>query len=207
MYQLTKPLPFKPILWIVALVFGLSLLYLAFGDRSVHPPTLLSTSPADQSINVPLQKDLEFNFSSVISAPDFTVTSTPPASWDLDLAGTSTLLVSPRSALSPTTKYSLILAWKTTLLTTLSFETIASQTDTELIKNIKDEAKRDYPLAPYLPYQTSLYDVSYLAPRVLVINLKNPNLTSEEVIDEVKLWVASKLGSVESHEYSVVTSP
>ncbi len=72
---------------------------------------------------------------------------------------------------------------------------------------MKDELARDYPLAQKLPYSTPDYRVVYSSPMTLEITLKNSNLTSVEVIDEIKSWVTKNGGDVANHKYVIAPAP
>ena len=59
---------------------------------------------------------------------------------------------------------------------------------------------RDYPLATKVPYENNDIKIVYSAPMALEITLKNPNLTSAEVIEAVKSWVTQNGGDADAHK-------
>lgn len=185
-------------------LFLASLIFLLW-PKSPKLPPLKSSVPADGAVSVALASPVTFVFDVVVSLADFSLSSTPSLKWTLSQPNSNTILASRSPAFQPSTTYSLSLSWRNQPLTALSFTTIKAQVDPLLLQQMEEELARDYPLANFTPYETSLYRVVYLAPLVLEITLKNPNLTSEEAIADIRRWVTSKGGDATAHTYTVTT--
>lgn len=169
-------------------------------------PELISSSPANNSTNFSVVGPIELKFNSTISASDFLLSSIPEMTWALQQQDGFSLTASHTATLQAKTQYVLKISWRNKIINTITFNTEATQTDYELIKNVKKEVNRDYPMAMFTPYSTSGYLVVYSTPLTLEITIKNPNLTRGEVIDEVKSWVTENGGDVAAHKF-VIANP
>lgn len=201
-----KLLASKKFLLVLAILTFVALL-LNWARPSLVPPTLISSAPANNSRNVGLTAPLELQFDGPVDPADFSLTSVPEAPWNINSVSAATLSLSltPTQSLAQNTKYTLNILWQGRSLTTLVFTTESTQTDRVLLDRLAAELQRDYPLANFVPYETALYRVIYISPRVLEITLKNPNFTSEEAINDIRQWVTSKGGDAASHTYTVAT--
>lgn len=184
---------------------GLALLTLAlsFFLPQANKPTLISSTPHTNSTKYSLIDPLEFKFRNSVLATDFSLSSTPVSEWVITQKDVQTLSATHPKPLSPSTQYTVNILWKGQFLASLTFTTIASQTDYELLDRLETELARDYPLANFVPYTTVQYRVIYTAPLTLEITLKNPNISSDEAVADIQSWVKSQGVDPASHKYVV----
>jgi hypothetical protein len=194
-------LKYKKNILIILGVF--TLIFLLIGNKGEPKPKITSLFPADKSDNVDLRFVPKYQIDIPIILSEFTITSVPNINFQLSQPNEDTLAATHTLAFQPATAYTITLSYQNQVLQTHSFTTIKSQEDPLLIQNMKDELARDYPLAQKLPYTTSQYRVVYSAPMTLEITIKNPNLTSQEAIEEIKTWVIKNGGNVEAHKYTI----
>lgn len=168
-------------------------------------PMIISSSPPNNAINFGVISSVELNFDMPIRSSDLTVSSTPDSDWKIDQKENDSIIISHTKTLETRTPYTLNIYWKGKSINSIKFTTEATQTDYKLIKKITNEVNRDYPLSLFTPYETSQYSVVYLSPLNLGITIKNPNLTSQEAIDEIKTWVKKNGGDVEAHKYTTTS--
>lgn len=166
-------------------------------------PTLLKSIPPNNSNNISTIKPITLEFEGVVISSDFAIVSSPEHSFDIKQIDNYSLSVVPTKQLTPEIKYSLSVVWKNNPLTTLIFTTQHTETDYELLKNVKAEIAKNYPLATLMPYETSNYKVLYSGPLTLEITSKNPNLKSQELIDSVKSWVIQNGADASAHKYVI----
>lgn len=193
--------------YILIVVGLLSFIFLLIGKKYPSLPRVTSFSPNDNSQSIDLRAVPTYQVDISPTLSDFTLTSTPNVNFTLSLPSPNTLLANHSLAFQPATTYTLTLSWQGHILQTHTLTTIKSQEDPLLIQNMNDELARDYPLAQKLPYNIPSYRLVYSAPMTLEITLKNPNLTSAEVIDEVKSWVTSVGGNADAHKYVISDKP
>lgn len=144
--------------------------------------------------------------SSVDDLNDFQVSSIPDQKWELKVIDNQIISAHPSTPLLPNTNYTIKIIWKDKTIHQFVIRTEDTQTDYELLKKLDDELARDYPLARLVPYEESAYRVIYLEPLTLGITIQNPNLTSSEVIEEIKKWVKDNGGDPEKHSYKITPS-
>lgn len=185
----------------------LTFIFILLSKKTTTLPIITAFTPVDQSQNVDLRAIPKYISDTPLLLSDLELSSSPPFNLQLTTVDQNTFTATHALAFQPATTYTLTLSWKGHPLQTHSFTTIKSQEDPLLIQNMKDELKRDYPLAQLLPYTTSQYRVVYSAPLTLEIALKNPNLTSEEVIAEIKNWVTKNGGDATIHRFTTTISP
>jgi len=137
---------------------------------------------------------------------DFQVSSIPDQKWELKVIDNQIISAHPSTPLLPNTNYTIKIIWKDKTIHQFVIRTEDTQTDYELLKKLDDELARDYPLARLVPYEESAYRVIYLEPLTLGITIQNPNLTSSEVIEEIKKWVKDNGGDPEKHSYKITPS-
>lgn len=185
-----------------AIVVIIMVFFLKNHDRV---PSLVSVNPASGFSKLSVIKPITLVFNQDVSPKDILVTSNPPAEFNI-VNGVSAyhLLLSPVKPLIQNTPYTITISYKNQPLHTLSYKTEETQTDYELIDQIKGEIARDYPLADKIPYETASFKVVYSAPLTLEIRLKNSTLSQDAAISQVKSWVSSNGVDVENHKYVVV---
>lgn len=186
--------------FIAVVAFTLSLI-----KPKLIPPVLLSSNPQNNQAKVSTILPVELKFKEKVSNNEFTVTSVPETSWVPTQKDETTILLTHPKQLMPAKQYLLTISWNGTEITKLSFTTEDTQQDYEVIKNVKDEITKNYPLAKLMPLETSNFRVIYSEALTLEITIKNPNLTSAEVIEEVKSWVTQNGGNTSAHKYVIAT--
>lgn len=190
----------KKFLFSLSLIALVALAFSFIKPRSVLPE-LMRSSPANNQTNVGVLAPVELQFKGDVDPRDLALASTPNVSWEIIPRSDTAVVFTHEKPLQAKTKYSLTLSWRGQPLTTLSFETEATQTDYELIKNTKALLARDYPLAGLIPYDTPLYRVVYSAPLTLQITLKNPTTTKDQATTDIQAWVKSGGQDPATHQY------
>ena len=180
----------------------LTIIFLLLGNKKNPLPQIINFTPADGSQNIELRAIPSYLSDIPLTLSDLTITTTPPHSLTLTSSNPTMITATHSLAFQPATTYTITLSWRGNILQAHSFTTVKSQEDPLLIQNMKDELARDYPLAQKLPLNTSQFRVVYSAPMTLEITIKNPNLTSQEAIDEIMIWVKKSGGDVEAHKYT-----
>ena len=188
------------------LILGIITLIIFIYSLSPVKPTLISTTPINNSQDFGINQSIRIEFSSKINSSDFTVTSTPQEKWDVISTESKTIDLRHELSLKPNTKYNIDIFWKSKPYLTLTFKTLQTQTDTTLLQDLKNEQTRNYPLIRFTPYENLNYSVVYLSPMTLQITPKTKVLTDEEMINSVKAWVTNNGGDAASHKYTVVDS-
>lgn len=184
-------------------IFILVILLFSLLKSSIIPPTLIVSNPTNNANKFSTMNPLELKFKESVINSDFDVISSPENIWTVNQLTDTALTITHQKQLFSGTKYLLTLNWKGKYFATLNFTTEETQKDFELIKNVKEEIAKNYPLATLMPYETPRFRVVYSGPLTLEITIKNPNLTSEEVIDEVKAWVTRNGANAEEHKYNI----
>lgn len=166
-------------------------------------PTITSTTPVQLMQNYPIFNPLIFSFKEPVLVSQTRFTLSPNIPFDLVQTKENIITLTPKRPLQPSTRYTVSVFWEDREIYSLDFTTQASQTDAALLESMRVELGRDYPLGQKLPLNTPQYRVVYSAPLTLEITSKNPNLTSEELIDEIKSWVAQNGGDASAHKYVI----
>lgn len=169
-------------------------------------PQITNFTPPDNSQKIDLRAAPSYLFDTPVAIEDLIISSTPTFNFTLTSENQNTISATHSLAFQPATTYVITITLNDKVLQTHSFTTLATQEDPLLIQSMNEELARDYPLAQKLPNSTSFYRVVYSSPMTLEITLKNSNLTSAEVIDEVKSWVEKNGGDVSAHKF-VITTP
>lgn len=190
----------------VILVAGLVLLIIyivTWVIRGDDVPEITLTNPSDGSQGIAIYTQINYQFNQDVSLQDISFHFTPEVATTITQKSQGFLILTPKRTLQPATTYTIIPSWRGEKLPALSFTTQVTQTDPLLIENMKTELERDYPLGQKLPLNTSQYRVVYSSPLTLEITIKNPNLTSQEVIDEIKSWVTKNGADASTHKYVI----
>lgn len=188
----------------LATIVALAVVISFVSSLSQPKPSLVGVSPKDQATNVSLTDPIVYTFvEQNLTASDFSLNSSPNHQWTLSINGNG-VIATPQSHLDSEKKYTLTLQWKGQTVSTITLTTQPTQTDYQLIDEIKNEVAQDYPLAAQIPYETNLLRVVYSAPLTLEITLKSPVLSSAQAISQVKAWANSKGGDASVHKYIVI---
>jgi hypothetical protein len=183
---------------VVLVVFLISL----FIKKPEPTPKLISSLPASGSSAVGLNQSVRLAFDLPVSATDLTIVSIPAEAWVASNLTPESIELTHKYFFQPYTDYQLTVKQGATTLANLTFTTITSQSDPRLVQSIEEQMAIDYPLSRATPYDTPQFSVVYSSPLTLEITLKNTNLTSQEVIDNVKAWVTGNGGDPEAHHYT-----
>lgn len=185
---------------ITIIIFGFS-----FFKSKPASPNLLAVDPKTGYTKLSTIKPISLIFDKNVDLKDFSISSTPSSEWDIRQLDSKSILITPKLQLLPETKYNLAVNWSTTTITNLLYTTEATQKDYELIKNVNKEIENNYPLAKYIPTNESNFSLVYSDILTLNITIINPNLSSSEIIDEVKSWVTKNGGDVTAHKFVIAT--
>ena len=171
-------------------------------------PQLLISSPTQNARSSSLTDPIQLKFDQPIDPSLLTISSIPAESWSIESGlDNNSITLKSKQYLRVDTNYSLSIVYKNIQITTLNFKTMTQQGDPRYTQEVLSELERDYPLAAKTPLTTSQYRVVYSSPMTLEITLKNSNLTSAEVIDEVKSWVTKNGGDSIAHKYVIARAP
>lgn len=202
MYQYLKS--HKVITLLTALSLGILIVSLIIKPINAVP-LVVSSNPTPNATKVDFSNPVSFILNRDIDSTQISLTSVPEESWSLKDNSDKIITFVPSQYLRINKEYVLSLSYSGKIIYTLGFTTIDQQSEPRYIQEVNNEVKRDYPLAIKTPYEQSGFSVVYSAPLTLEITLKNPNLTSQEVIDEVKAWVKSNGGDVGAHKYIIAS--
>lgn len=192
---------------IVLAVLTIIIFVLSFFIRKPEPtPQLISSIPLNKSTRVGLDQTIKLAFDLPVESQSVEVESVPAEEWTITNLSPSSIELSAKYFFLPHTNYRLTIKKGAVQLGSYEFTTVISQSDPRLVQSIEEQMKIDYPLSRILPLQSPVYRVVYSAPLTLEITVTNPNLTSQEVIDEVKSWVTQNGGDASAHKY-VIASP
>ena len=189
--------------YLIVILTILSLGFLLFNKKTPPIPQITVYAPKNLSQGIDLRASPNYALDNPSAFDELSIKSSPPINFKLEILNQNAIIATHSLAFQPATTYAVTLYWKDQIILTHSFTTIKSQEDPLLIQNMKDELARDYPLAQKLPLNTTQYRVVYSAPLTLEISIKNPNLTSAEIIEEVKSWVAQNGGDSSAHKYVI----
>lgn len=179
-----------------------TILSLVLKPRDVVPK-VVSSSPANGSTNVTHFDSIEFVFDHPLDQELVLAQSIPAEDWVVTPSGTNVVVLRPKKYLRVDTPYSLSLRYAGEEIYSLSFKTIPQQSDPRYAQQVVEDLRRDYPLAHIVPHETPLYRIVYTSPLALEITIINQNLTSQEIIAEVKSWVSQNGGDASSHKYTI----
>lgn len=192
----------KKILLISLAALALGSLLISF--LSPSNPKLISSTPSNSGNLSDPNLPITLQFDRQVDLADFGFTITPSETINSANLDSNTIQINFGKSLLINTKYLISINYKSRPLTQLSFTTNAPpgiQYDARLNQNIQSELDTQYPLIAKTPYNTSSYRVVYSAPMTLEITLKNPSLTSEEVVAEIKGWITQNGGDATTHKY------
>jgi len=188
------------LLGIVALVFLLiSLLTNPLSD----PPKVIQSSPLPGSSTVRHADSILVRFDQAIDTSLLTITSVPEEVWNISPGFLEEITLTPKQYFRVDTDYVLNLSYEDEPLYSLNFKTIPQQSDPRYAQEVVQDLAKNYPLASKIPFENTLFRIVYLSPLTIEITNKNPNLTSQEIIDEVRSWVSQNGGNAADHKYVV----
>lgn len=187
---------------ITLFVFLVSILY----NPKTPIPTVISASPKHNSKNISVTENILVKFDQTVDLSKIVVTSVPEEEWSLKSStDKSVVALESKQYLLADSDYAISIYHESQLVTVLNYKTIAQQGDPRYTQTVLKEMDRDYPLATKFPYSGPNFRLIYDAPLTIGITIKNPNLTSQEVIEEVKEWVSQNGLSSVSHKYIIST--
>lgn len=170
-------------------------------------PKAINSIPKPDAKNSDVFSSVFIQYDKDVLVDDLSVVSTPSEDWSLKQTNKTSIEISHKLALHPSTKYELIVSWKSRPLVPLIFTTQASQGDPRLVQTLTEELNRDYPLSKQTPYTNDAYYVVYSAPMTLEITIKNENILPEKAFSEIRAWVTSVGGDADAHKYVINDEP
>lgn len=194
---------------LVLLGITLAMLVVSFLYRPSKPlPRVTSTSLAGSSTKVGYFDPVSVRFNQSINPSLISIKSMPEESWEITAAtgDPTTIILNHVQYFRVNTEYSLTIFYNNEQIHVLKFRTAPQQSDPRYVQEVNNEIARDYPLATKVPYENSNFKIIYSSPLTLEITIKNPNLTSTEIIAEVKSWVTQNGGNASAHKY-IISSP
>jgi len=170
-------------------------------------PKLISTTPTVNYQQASVTDPIILEFDQPIDPTLVAAVSTPNEIWDISNGvDRNTIVLKSKQYLHADTNYLLNVSYNKEEIISLKFKTIEQQGDPRYTQEVLLEMKRDYPLSTSLPFANSTFRAVYSSPLTLEITIKNPNLTSVEVIEEVKKWVKENGGDPDKHDYKIAPS-
>lgn len=168
-------------------------------------PKLVGSNPKNNGIQTNFNAPTTLEFDSKIDLKDLSFTIIPEEVFNPVQISEKKINLIFQQPLRIKTTYSINLFFKGKQFSQLNFSTPESQKDARFNLEVQKNMENKYPLMAITPYETSQFKTEYIDPLTLGITIKNPNLTSQEVIDEVKAWVTQNKGDVNSHKYVIST--
>jgi len=162
---------------------------------------LLTTTPALNQKNVPLNQIITLSFNQNVNQKNFSIVSFPDFKYQLEKKEKN-ITIKPEENLTADTKYSLeikdqdssfyfnlvfLTKDQPTLPTPTDIKT--GQGDPDAYQNMVQEISQNYPLFNKTPHQAENWLADYLEPKKLIIVYKkgiNLNLVKKEVFDWMK---------------------
>ena len=164
---------------------------------------LLTTTPALNQKNVPLNQIITLNFNQNIDQKNFSIAPYPDFKYQLEKKEKN-IIIKPEENLASNTKYSLEIkdqdsSFYFNLVFFTEDESIipplvptdikTGQGDPDAYQNMVQEISQNYPLFNKTPHQTENWIADYLEPKKLIVVYKkgiNLNLVKKEVFDWIK---------------------
>lgn len=196
---------------ILVLLLGITLIMIVVSlvYKPIRPlPTIISTSLTTNSTKVNYFDPVWLKFDQSINPSLISIKSIPEESWSVGLVegDPTSIVLNHARYFHVNTDYSLTIFYDSQQINVLKFRTAPQQNDPRYVQEVNSGMARDYPLATKIPFENNSFKIVYSAPLTLEITSKNPNLKSQELIDEVKSWVTQNGGDASAHKY-VVASP
>jgi len=182
-------------------------IYLYFSQKKTirqTPIAITNSVPTEGSVNVSVFDSITINFNQTIDPASLYISSEPSENWDVVQRTQNSVVIEHNQYLKVATLYRITILQKGTLVGTLNFETAHDQNDPRQLQSLQSELDKNYPLASLTPYQTLNYRVVYSAPLTLEIDIKDPNVIQQNIIQEVQSWVKSNGVDPTTHKYDIV---
>lgn len=172
-----------------------------------NPPTdqvkVLSSSPLPNSTSVRHTDSIIIRFDLPVDTALLAASSIPEEVWNITSNYPTEIVLTSKQYFRVDTQYVLNLVYDGSPIYTLNFKTIPQQSDPRYAQEVVQELANNYPLASKIPFENTLFRIVYVSPLTIEITNKNPNLTSQEIIDEVRSWVTQNGGNAIDHKYIV----
>ena len=195
----------KKIIIILSLITFVVVIIALFTKPATPLPQIVSTSPISNSRNVNYFDPIIIKFDQKVDPARISIASLPEEKWSINLSDNNSIILNHAQYFRVDTKYTLDIFYDEQLLSTLAFTTIHQQSDPRYVQSVVKQMEEEYPLATKIPFENSSFLIKYTSPLTISITIKNPSLTSQEIIDEVKSWVKSSGGDVDAHKYIIAT--
>lgn len=175
------------------LIFALSLLFQG-------TPKLVETNLINGQTNVDLNTELVLVFDKPVNQKKVRVISTPPDDYTLTKDAPAKLRASHSRSFYQDTNYVVEIYYNNSLVQALSFHTQKSESNPRDLQVIQEEVERDYPVAAKLPLTKSNYQIVYVAPLTLQVELYDESLDQRLIAKEIAAWLQSEGIDPTSHE-------
>lgn len=197
---------------ILILVLIALVIYFIFSSKqkkNVIPqqPVLISSSiPANNSSGASVFDPISITFNQPIDASTINITSDPAENWTISQIRQNSIDVNHKLYLRVSTNYTLNISQHGSIIGTIVFETSHEQNDPRELQGLQADLDKNYPLISLTPHITSDYQVVYIAPLTLEIDLKS-SISAQDAISQIKSWVQSNGVDPATHKYNVVAAP
>lgn len=195
----------------VIIIFSfLAITSLAFSFFITRKITIVSSLPKNNSNITNVNTSIILEFNQKINLDNIKLTITPEESLTLTQIENTKVVIDFDKPLQINSKYSVLIFYKEKQIDQLFFTTNISsdiQYDARFLEEVQKNMDNKYPIIAKTPYNNSLYRVVYSAPLTLEITLKNPNITTEKAISDIRTWVESVGGDATAHKYIISNKP
>lgn len=174
---------------------------------SSGPIAISRSTPANNSAGASVFDPVTITFNQPVNPDTINIVSDPAENWTISQTGQNTIQVNHKQYLRVSTNYTLNVLQHGANVGSLLFETAHEQNDPRELQAIQEDQNKNYPLLSSTPYDTPDYEVVYIAPMTLEIDIKKTSsISSQDAILQVKSWVQSNGIDPTTHKYNVVTT-
>lgn len=189
------------LLFALALIAGLLVGLTFLLKKRVPEIEVVYVSPESQTENIPISSSIKIDFSQPLKGKDeLIIELSPETEIEKKLENNNqTLTLSPKFELHPNADYQLIVKnQKEQILWQSSFTTEKLQGDPSIPREGQKYTEENYPLLPYIPYETENFYIVYSRPLTLkVVILKG---SQKEIEPLVTQWILSHNVEPSTHE-------
>lgn len=190
--------------YIILVSFVAVVVLVLSGGGFSKTPKLIASNPPSGYTKLSVVEPIILEFSSNVVKDTVAIKSNPEAGWTIDALSDYAIQIKSQKALKQNSPYTISVFVKGKSVATINYKTEETQTDYDLIEDIKQEVARDYPLASLIPYETTDFKVVYSKVLTLEITMKTSTLTESQAVENVKSWVTKNGGDASAHKYTVV---
>ena len=178
----------------------LVLMIVAILVSNFRAPKIIETIPLNAKSSVGVNSPLTIVFDKNISS-NIMLESSPPELFDIEYPGGNTLVATHSKSFLQNTDYTIKILYHNKFVGTLVFTTEQLQNNPRVLQELDDYQQKNYPLANKTPLKTENSQTVYVAPLLFEIQLYEDNLSQDEILSQVRKWVASQGIDPDSHDY------